>query len=70
MIEVEHEKGVEGLRSIENCCFCRKATRYWYLPKDVACCPGCAERAATKDVPSKKVWCRRERIATRRMVER
>lgn len=63
MIEVEHEKGVEDLRAIEHCCFCRKPTRLWYLPKDVACCEKCAVRAEPEDVPTKKIWFRREHIA-------
>ena len=63
MIDVELEKGVEDLSATEHCCFCRKPTRFWYLPKDVACCQKCAKKAEAKDVPSKKVWCRREQIA-------
>ena len=63
MIDVELEKGVEVFREVEHCCFCRKPTRFWYLPKDVACCQQCAKKAEPKDVPSKKVWCRREQIA-------
>ncbi len=65
MIEVTAEP--EGLRTltseIENCCFCRKPTRYWYTPQDVACCGDCARRAKPEDVPTKTQWCRRERIA-------
>ena len=63
MIEVDHEKDVTDLRAVERCCFCRRATRFWYLPKDVACCEKCALKAEPKDVPSKKVWSRREHIA-------
>ena len=68
MIEVEHEP-IEDLRdlvAIERCCFCRKPTRYWYLPKDVACCRVCAIRADHKDIPTKRKWCRFEDIARRR----
>ncbi len=50
---------------LELCCFCRAPTPYWFLPKDVACCQGCAARANEKDVPSKDVWIRREHIAGR-----
>jgi len=62
MIEVSLEPEPD-LRVIEHCCFCRRPTRYWYTPKDVACCPDCAKHAEKKDVPSKKIWFRRERIA-------
>lgn len=56
---------------LENCCFCRKTTRYWTnlvsrKPGDqVACCPECAKVAEPDDVPTKEVWWRRERIATK-----
>ncbi len=68
MIEVKHEtiEDVRDLAAIERCCFCRRPTRYWYLPKDVACCRTCAGRAAPEDVPTKKQWCRFEDIARRR----
>lgn len=67
MIEVHREPREEvwDLAAIERCCFCRRPTRYWYLPKDVACCQECARKAEPKDVPTKKVWCRREQIAFR-----
>lgn len=54
----------------ENCCFCRRPTRYWTELASrkpggqVACCPDCAGRAEPSDVPSKKTWWRREKIAT------
>ena len=64
MIEVTHEPELD-FRAIERCCFCRKPTRHWYKPKDVACCEDCAKKADHKDVPSKKTWCRREDIAYR-----
>lgn len=47
----------------ERCCFCRRPTHYWFEPKDVAVCRACAPHADESDVPSKKVWCRREDIA-------
>lgn len=50
----------------ERCCFCREVTPYWYQPKDVAVCKGCAPYANPEDVPSKKDWLRRERIAVER----
>lgn len=69
MIEVKHEVGVEDLASIERCCFCREATRFWYLPNDVACCKSCAEKAEPEDVPTKQEWIRRERIASKGFME-
>jgi hypothetical protein len=51
---------------LEACCFCRKATCFWVdglKGKDVACCPKCAKHANPEDVPTKRVWCRREAIA-------
>lgn len=63
MIEVVHEVGVTDLRFVERCCFCREPTRYWFLPKDVACCEECASKAEPADVPDKDAWCRRERVA-------
>ncbi|KKN98508.1 hypothetical protein LCGC14_0146190 [marine sediment metagenome] len=51
---------------LENCCFCRKPTPYWFDPKDVACCPPCAAVCNSSDVPSKEVWFRREWIANKR----
>ena len=65
VIEVSLEPDTD-LRVVECCCFCRKATRYWYTPKDVACCQACAKHATVKDVPSKAVWFRREQIASGR----
>lgn len=40
----------------EPCCICGCATRFWFTPKDVACCPSCAEFAAAKDIPCKRDW--------------
>jgi len=62
MIKIEREPGEAP--GIERCCFCRKQTHFWYLPKDVAVCEECAKRAQPKDVPDKETWCRREEIAT------
>lgn len=53
----------------EKCCFCRTPTPYWTSldtrkpGEQVACCQPCSKRGDEIDVPSKKVWCRRERIA-------
>ena len=71
MIDV-HPEVVDDERDLtptERCCFCRKLTRHWYLPKDVACCQDCAKKADRKDVPTKKVWCRREQIAFKGVLE-
>jgi predicted amidophosphoribosyltransferase len=52
----------------ERCCFCRTPTDWWTsldrkIGEQVACCQHCAARAEPEEVPSKKDWCRRERIA-------
>lgn len=67
MIEVTRQEDANETprRWQEHCCFCRKATTYWYTPKDVACCRNCARHAEAKDVPSKTVWCRREDIVSK-----
>jgi len=61
-IKVEAEPNDMG-PVLERCCFCRDHTRYWIVNADVACCESCASRATKDDIPSKQVWCRRERIA-------
>ena len=65
MIEVIRENfdAAGGPPVFENCCFCRTSTAFWYLPKDVAVCPQCAEIANPEDVPDKETWCRHEAIA-------
>lgn len=63
MIEVSLEPEPGLLGTTEHCCFCRKPSRYWFVPKDVACCQDCAKQADVEDVPTKDVWFRRERIA-------
>lgn len=56
---------------VERCCFCRSRTNFWTeLPdrtsgQQVAICQHCASRAKPDDIPSKKEWARRERIAHR-----
>jgi len=68
MIPVQLEPHAEP--PYERCCFCRTPTPIWTdLPnrtpgEQVACCDRCAKRAHPQDVPTKAVWCRRERIAT------
>lgn len=63
MIEVVREDLEQSTIEIENCCFCRNPTAFWYKPKDVACCLECAANAEPGDVPDKQTWCKRERIA-------
>lgn len=64
MIKVEHEPPSDA-QPAEQCCFCREETSYWFKQKDVACCPKCASQAEPEDVPTKEMWCRREKIASR-----
>lgn len=49
---------------MERCAICRVPTRTWYVPKDVAVCEKCAKQANADDIPDKKTWLRRERIAS------
>ena len=66
MIKVEQEPDAEP--PFEPCCFCRKPTPFWTClegrneGQQVACCKSCALYAHVQDVPTKAVWCRRERI--------
>lgn len=60
MIEVTPDPDGEA---VEHCCFCRARTKFFYRPKDVACCKGCATMSNPDDVPTKKVGWRREQIA-------
>lgn len=66
MVPIQQEPAYMGYRTAENCCFCRKPTRFWHKDTDVACCQSCAELADEEDMPTKKQWLRRERIAERR----
>lgn len=54
MIKVSKEPDI-GERP-ERCFRCNALTRYWYVPKDVACCQACAEVILARDVPSKAEW--------------
>lgn len=47
---------------LENCCFCRTSTKYWYVPKDVAMCPDCAKEALAEEVPDKLDWIIKEQF--------
>jgi len=60
MVEVINESKTG--EPIENCCFCRRETTFWYQ-KQIACCKDCASRANKEDMPTKAQWIRRERIA-------
>ena len=60
MIVVVQELEELSKLGLENCCLCEKPTAFWYEPKDVACCPTCAETATHESLPSKKEWCDRE----------
>lgn len=68
-----HREDDENLMELgyELCCFCRVQTTWWTSIEDrkpgdqVAICQNCAARGDPEDVPTKKLWCRREHIATR-----
>ena len=61
---------------LERCCICRDKTPFWTeLPdrkpgEQVALCPACAKLAEPQDIPTKELWCRRERIAHQERVSR
>ena len=69
-VPVSKEPGEWARYECERCCFCRTPTPFWTEIKtrsqgdQVACCEACAKRATPEDVPSKRVWMRRETIAT------
>ena len=66
-MSVKVEPEPEGLGPPENCCICRTPTHTWFQPrrpgKAVALCHRCAYFCQPADIPTKKQWCRRERIA-------
>jgi predicted amidophosphoribosyltransferase len=66
-IDVTHDKTEPG-EVQERCCMCRKPTRYWYKPKDVAVCPECAKHTSPGQLPSKSDWIKKERALTPRFV--
>lgn len=59
MFHVEREPPLAN--KLENCCFCRVPTPFWYRPNDVACCQFCARLRAPEQVPTKKEWMATER---------
>lgn len=61
MIEVVHDNEPMWMPA-EPCAFCKTPTRYWYKPKDVAVCPGCAAKKKAEDVPSKREWLNQNRL--------
>lgn len=68
MVKVRREPDIGP--PYEACCFCRESTPFWYFPEltsrgEVACCEGCAGIALPEDMPTKKEWCRRERIVAK-----
>jgi hypothetical protein len=47
----------------ENCCMCRKPTRWWWGTgaRNVALCPDCAKTTKASELPTKEAWCAKER---------
>lgn len=58
-IHLEPEEFKKEFKKLENCCICRKKTRYW-TDTDVACCPDCAKEFDPKNLPTKKEWFQKE----------
>lgn len=61
MIQVSAEPPEMKRFTPETCCFCKQPTRFWYTPKDVACCPICAQIHSPEEVPSKEEWMQSQR---------
>lgn len=61
-VDVIHD-GTSFHEPAENCCVCRKPTRFWYGTGDanVALCQNCALHVTAKELPSKKDWSNKER---------
>ncbi len=64
-VEVVHD-GEPANVVAENCCLCRKPTRYWFRALDVALCQPCAKAADEGALPSKQVWMAKERALCKR----
>ena len=49
----------------ENCCVCRKPTRYWWGKgvQNVALCPECAKKTKASELPTKAEWIEKERAS-------
>lgn len=65
-VRVTHEPpdAYPGAWVLERCCVCRKQTRYWFTPKDIALCLDCAETATPESLPTKDEWFDSERALT------
>lgn len=61
MISVIHDQESTS-EPAEHCAFCKAPTHYWYVPKDVAVCPTCAEVRNADDVPCKRDWINSNRL--------
>ena len=59
MVRVKHD-GTRPGDVQERCCLCRKPTRFWYTPKDVALCEACATTATPAALPTKEAWIAKE----------
>lgn len=72
MIKIKKQDDPEP--PFELCCFCRNPTMYWTQLSDrtpgqqVACCPECSSLHLSKDVPTKREWCDKER-RLRKLIE-
>jgi hypothetical protein len=53
----------------ENCCMCRKPTRFWWGTgaRNVALCPDCAKTTKARDLPTKADLVKKERRLTPRI---
>lgn len=68
MIKVVQEQ--EPGPAVEHCAICRQKTKFWYEPKDVACCTVCALQVDAEDLPTKEQWCKREGILMKPRIDR
>lgn len=57
-VERESETLTRQFRGLmESCCFCRRPTPFWHMPKDVAVCEECAPTHEVSQIPPKEEWC-------------
>lgn len=67
-VKVSRDPDLQG--GVREPCFkCLVPTTYWFVRKDIPCCPTCAQTLMANDVPTKEdeptlVRLREERIAT------